>query len=390
MVYQKGHNNYGTSLQGYALLNVLQKLGYEVEIIIYIKHPSVYDRMKWAVNAVRIGEIKSLLTRIVGKFNFVFNKNSQYVENIALRTKTVDLYKKNKLLPHCRIYEGYSALHEGSKNYDTVIVGSDQVWTPMGLPTRFYNLLFVDENVKKVAYASSFGVSEIPRFQIKQTGLYLDRFYMIGVREQRGKEIVDAFSHKTAKVVVDPTFLLTREEWECELNENISVSTAKNRKRAERGGYIFCYFLGTNSDARKAALELKKETDLPIITIRHMDEYVESDEQFGDEAPYDVDPNDFVRYISHANYVCTDSFHCTVFSIIFHRQFMTFYRYAQISKTGRNTRIDSLFQVTGISRSHVYDGDIRKIREEIDWQQTEEKVSVLRKESMLFLQEALL
>lgn len=122
-----------------------------------------------------------------------------------------------------------------------------------------------------------------------------------------------------------------------------------------------------------------------------MDEYVPEDEYFGDEAPYYVDPNDFVKYISQATYVCTDSFHCSVFSTIFHRQFMTFYRFANTSKTGRNSRIDSLFNVLGINKKHIYNGEdiLTNIKEPINWSQVDQNLSHLRNESIEFLNKAL-
>ena len=120
-----------------------------------------------------------------------------------------------------------------------------------------------------------------------------------------------------------------------------------------------------------------------------MDEYVETDETFGDEAPYDVDPNDFVKYISNAEYVCTDSFHCSAFSIQFHRKFMTFYRFAVNSKIGRNSRIDSLFNTLGISRSHVFNGDITKIDEAINWNVIDDNLAKLREESIKYLKNSL-
>lgn len=378
IAYRKGHNNYGTSLQGYALLKKMQQLGYEVEVISYIKRLSLLQKVRFVVNAIRVGGGNNIWKRMISKQ--VLRQHPQYASNIGERTQAVDAYKEKKLIPLFREYVGYDALHEGSKNYSAVVVGSDQVWTPMSLPNKFFNLLFVDDSVPKVAYASSFGVSQIPQFQKKATGAYLDRFYKIGVREQRGKEIVEELSHQHATVVADPTLLLSKEEWEEEIS---------NARPNEKGPYIFCYFLGTNQDARKAVNELKKKTGLKIITIRHMDEYVPEDESFGDEAPYFVDPNDFVKYISQASYVCTDSFHCTVFSIIFHRQFMTFYRFASTSKTGRNSRIDSLFNVLGIDKNHIYKGNISLIDNQIDWGKTDERLTSLRKESISFLKETL-
>lgn len=377
IAYTEGHNNYGTSLQGYAMLKKIQQLGYEIEVIHYVKQLSTIQKIKFVANAIRAGEWKSIVARLTAKRTL---KNyPQYAAGIAKRTKAVNAYKAKKLLPLFHTYVGYDALHKGSLNYDAVVVGSDQVWTPMSLPNKFFNLLFVDDSVHKIAYASSFGVSEIPSFQRKETGLYLDRFYRIGVREERGKEIVEELSHQKATVVADPTLLLTREEWEAEISD---------ARPNESEPYIFCYFLGTNQEARKAANKLRKQTGYKIITIRHMDEYVPEDEQFGDEAPYNVDPNDFVKYISKAAYVCTDSFHCTVFSILFHRQFMTFYRFAEGSKTGRNSRINSLFDLFEL-QERLYKGDINKITNPIDYNSVDEKLSELRKESIYFLNECL-
>lgn len=377
IAYTKGHNNYGTSLQGYAMLKKIQQLGYEVEVIKYIKRLSTWQKIKFVVNALRAGEWKNIQHRLTSKQ--MLKKYPVYAAGIAERTTAVNAYKQKKLIPLFHEYIGYDALHKGSLNYAAVVVGSDQVWTPMSLPNKFFNLLFVSDSVRKVAYASSFGVSEIPSFQRKATGAYLDRFYKIGVREQRGKEIVEELSHQKATVVADPTMLLSREEWEQEIADAHTTTEEL---------YIICYFLGTNQEARKAAKELKEKTGYKIITIRHMDEYVPEDELFGDEAPYNVDPNDFVKYISRAAYVCTDSFHCTVFSILFHRQFMTFYRFAEGSKTGRNSRINSLFDLFEL-QERLYKGDINKITNPIDYNSVDEKLSELRKESIYFLNECL-
>lgn len=378
IAYKKNHTNYGTALVGYAMLKKIQQLGYEVEVIQYTKKLSIRQKAAFVVNALRAGEWKNIKHRLRAKQ--INKKYPAYDADIAERTKAVNAYKAEKLFPLFHEYIGYEALHKGSLNYDVIVVGSDQVWTPMSLPNKFYNLLFVDDNIPKVAYASSFGVSEIPAFQKKATGAYLDRFKAIGVREQRGKEIVEELSHKKAVVVVDPTLLLDSKEWE----EEVMFSHVN-----ETEPYIFCYFLGTNQEARRAVNELKRQTGYKIITIRHMDEYVADDEDFGDEAPYNVDPNDFVKYISKAEYVCTDSFHCTAFSIQFHRKFMTFYRFSTSSKVGRNSRIDSLFSILDIDRSHIYRGDIKLINNKIDWCKTDEKLSELRTRSLNFLRKSL-
>ena len=378
IAYRKGHTNYGTSLVGYALIKKLQMMGYEVEVINYVKKLTLMQKMEWMVNAVRCGMGSVITGRMKGKKDM--QKNVSYAANIKVRTEAVEAYKERKFIPLFKNYVGYEALHEGSKDYDAVIVGSDQVWTPLSLPTKFFNLLFVDDAVRKVAYASSFGVSSIPGFQHKATGAFLDRFHAIGVREQSGKKIVDTLSHQTATVVADPTLLLDSIEWSEEI---------KDSKINMNEPYIFCYFLGTNMEARKAANELKAKTGLKIVTLRHMDEYVPEDESFGNYAPYDVDPNGFLTYIKNAEYVLTDSFHCSAFSIQFHKQFMTFYRFAQGSATGRNSRIDSLFNVLGVNKEHIYAGDVMKVKAQLDWDSIDANLKKLREKSVEFLTRAL-
>lgn len=376
IAYRKNHTNYGTSLVGYALLKELQKLGYDVEVINYVKRPTLHEKVAIGWNQFRVQGAKMFFKRFAPK-----PSNPNYINGIKVRTKAVEAYKERKLIPLFRDYVGYLALSNGSRNYDAVVVGSDQVWLPLGLKTKFFNLLFVDENVRKVAYASSFGVSEIPDFQKKETGRYLDRFYRISVRENEGKEIVETLSHQTATVVADPTMLLDRNEWADEV---------QNSKADTFVPYIFCYFLGPNLEARKAANALKEKTGLRIITIRHMDEFVADDEKFGDEAPYDVNPEDFVKYIKDASYVLTDSFHCTAFSIQFQKNFMTFYRFAVGAKGGRNSRIDSLFNVLGIPREHIFQGDVFKVDAPIRWDEVDEKLATLRERSIGYLIKALL
>ncbi|MDR1759193.1 MAG: polysaccharide pyruvyl transferase family protein [Fibrobacter sp.] len=378
IAYGEGHNNYGTSLQSYATLKKIQELGYECEVIRYKKHLSLFRKIWLTIQMFRVGGWHDKRFVIKAKINAKWHK--KYAENIAARTQAVNHYKAEKLIPLFKEYNGFENLCKGSLNYATVLVGSDQLLTPLSLYGKYYNLLFVDDRVPKVAYAVSFGVSKIPLIQEKQTGEYLNRFDFIGVREAQGKKIVETLSHNKATVVCDPTLLLTREEWAKEIENSAAKITEP---------YIFCYFLGTNSNARKAANELRQKTGLKIITIRHMDEYVADDEQFGDEAPYDVSPNDFVKYISEAQYICTDSFHCSVFAVLFQRQFMTFYRYSEQNKESRNSRIDSLLGLLGLGnrifKTHIFDS----MQRPISYAEVEHKIKLLREESLQFLKNAL-
>jgi hypothetical protein len=174
--------------------------------------------------------------------------------------------------------------------------------------------------------------------------------------------------------------LLTREEWMGEI---------RDAKITEKEPYIFCCFLGKNKAHRDAVRILSGKTSLRIVDIKHMDEYIQDDEGFADSSPYDVSPDDFIKYIQNADYVCTDSFHCAIFSIIFYKKFMVFYRFPVNSKISRNSRVDNLLSLFGL-QNRLFKGDnIEKIFSEIDYEIVTNRLGELRKESLNFLQRAL-
>ena len=379
IAYYKNHNNYGTALQGYATIKVITELGYDCRIIKYVKQDSLARKIRLAPLMFVSGGWDAYKRK--RNKNKVLSSATDYAKNISIRNNANNDWKERMMEPFCDFYKGYDALHAGSKNYGLVLVGSDQVWTPLGLYSRFFNLLFVDDSVPRMSYASSFGVSKIPWWQKMPTAKYLNRIDALSVRELKAKEIVDALSVKKAKVVVDPTMLRTKEQWEQEF------SGVPNKVE---GDYIFCYLLGKRDETREAISKLAQATGLKIVAMRHTDEFINSDETFGDIAPYDVTPIDFIQLISNAKYVCTDSFHCTVFSIIFQRQFLTFYRFAATDGNSRNSRIDSLLSLMGLDERLFLNGDIaQQMQAAIDYDAVGKKLDDLRNDSLFFLKKGL-
>lgn len=377
LAYSENHNNYGTSLQGYATIKKIKQFGFDVEVIRYKKYLSFFEKAMLVYYMFRTKSTQTSIRTVVEKINKKLHKD--YACNIQIRTEAVNKYKEQFIKPYFVNYDGYLNLSEGARKYDAVLVGSDQVWTPLSLYGKYYNLLFVPDYVKKISYASSFGVSVIPKFQKKETALYLSRINYLSVREDKAKEIVELLG-SNAEVVVDPTLLFSKEDWKSEI-----VNTPFDCKKK----YIFCYFLGTNMDCRSVANKLARETRLKIVAVKHMDEYVKADETFGDYEPYDVSPNDFLNYILHADYVLTDSFHCSVFSILFEKKFMSFYRFSNNDKNSRNSRIDSLLNLTGL-KTHLYDGsNLNNIYEVVDWGIVHQTIDFARSFSIDFLKKAL-
>ena len=378
LAYAKNHNNYGTFLQGFALLKLIKDLGYVPEIIRYSKQRSLLELIKVTPLYLMAGGNKMLKQRLKSKLYRKFF--SDYNSILVSRTKAVNKEKQKHMEPLCFDYKGFDRLSEGSKNYGMVLVGSDQVWRPFSLYSKFYNLLFVNDKIPKAAYSSSFGVNSIPGWQYKGTKKYLDRLDKIGIREQSGKQIVESISSNKAKVVLDPTLLLKANDWEIFFKDKASISEKP---------YIFCYFLGTSQEHRREVEKLKEKTGCSIVTIKYMDEFVKKDRTFGDIAPSDVGPFEFLKYIKDAAYVCTDSFHCTAFSVSFNKQFLTFYRHNKKNKNSTNTRIDSFLALFNL-KDRIYNNDINKqMHNPIDFNFVNNKLSEMRQDSYSFFKEEL-
>ena len=152
------------------------------------------------------------------------------------------------------------------------------------------------------------------------------------MRENRGSEIVKELTGRDVPTILDPVFFLSKNEW---------LERIPNKREIEEP-YIFAYFLGATQEYRNAVEKLAKDKDMKVVALRHMDQYVEEDEKFGDFAPYDVSPERFLNLLRNAEYVCTDSFHGTAFSILNEKQFVVFNRYAENSSFSKNSRIDTL------------------------------------------------
>lgn len=368
--------NYGSILQSYATLLELQKLDVPYEIIRYERKKDlkfyVTSLPRLANRDMMYSKLRAL-RRKLGK-----KKNKEFAANDKIRAKIFSDFVRTHFDHFSRIIPDYDALSKYAEKFQSVLVGSDQLWLPAGLATNFYNLRFVPENINKIAYSASFGVSEIPSYQEKRTIEYLNRIENISVREHSGQELIRKLTGREVSVIVDPTLVISKEMWD--------VNIPQERKIQE--DYIFCYFLGDNPDQRDEARKLSKATGLKIVTLRHMDEFIKSDESFGDLAPYDVGPAEFVNLIRNASYVCTDSFHGSVFSIINHKKFVSFNRYGVTSKNSRNSRLDSLFSQLGLQRR--FNGNIvDEMMQPIDYNAVDERLAGLREYAENYLKNAL-
>ena len=233
------HNNYGTVLQAYALQEKIMSFGDEAKLINYS------TRIK-----------KTMIHEM--KVNFIISKLSdkmlkrKYKNNYSKVNKKFNDFR-NKYLNFTDECDNHIELKETSDLFDKIVCGSDQIWNPNFFDKHFF-LDFVEDNSKKISYAPSIGVSTINKNEIKEKmSYYINRFSSISVREEQGRECIKEFCNKDIKVVLDPTLLLTKEEWIESLNINVDPKP-----------YILCYFLGNNKEYVKIAKSLSKQLNLPI------------------------------------------------------------------------------------------------------------------------------
>ncbi len=370
------HENYGGMLQAFATTRILEERGLEYELIQYEKKKSVsfiIRSIPRLFNNVLLNDKLEALKKKNG-----MKKHPEFAGNDAIRMSSFGEFKKNNFKKLSQVYYGYEALCKGADNYSAVITGSDQLWSPAGLPTNYYNLMFVPDGVRKISYASSFGVKQIPWYQKSRTAKFLNRLDFISMRENRGSAIVKELTGKDVPTILDPVFMLDADTWA----KYIPVTNEMDKP------YIFAYFLGSNQGHRQAVNELAKKTGLTVVALRHLDQFVEEDENFGDFAPYDVSPDRFLNLLRGASYVCTDSFHGSCFSIIHKKQFMVFNRYDEGAKHSKNSRIDTLCSNLGVEEMRYNGNNIDNILKPIDYDKVYSKLNPKKKQADEYLDKA--
>ena len=320
--------NYGAVLQAYALQKYLQEQsGTEVEIIDFttpehLKGHKVFKRQS----------LKNPIAAIAYYF-FTLIHYRQLKRRIA---RTWDF--KNKYFHFTRRFSSMKDALENHPIEDIYITGSDQVFNPNGKHVPLYYLGFDKGNGKKVAYAPSFGISKFDDTITQKIEGYVKDFDFLSCREPAGAEYLSSFVGHEVPVVVDPVLLHGVDEW-----GKVAVSPKM------KDNYIFIYDLNGAENLIKIAKKIQKEEKLPIVCLtRNRLRLYPVDKQV-----YDAGPAEFVGWIKDASYVVTDSFHGTVFSLIFSKQFFTF---IAIERT--SSRIRNILGKIGLEKRIVTKGEM--------------------------------
>lgn len=342
--------NYGAVLQTYALLSKIRELGHDVWIINRI--PDYTNLLRWLYHHLSYKHIWGWL-----------------------RFKR---FSRQYLLPKTKLYQTQSSIIKGfpEDNFDAVVVGSDQVWRWNYRMIGFnYFLDFIPQGgVKKISYAASFGLSEwndTPQNTtlVKQL---LQSFAKVSVRENTGVEICKNYFDREAELVVDPTLLFARDFYESTLlkdyplqenNRVVSIMLSKPKQSIELSRWAKERGMEHNELSRTYV----EEPGLFWNTIRHLQH---------------ITVQEWLNEIRNAKYVVTNSFHATVFALLFEKPFVV----VDLPRGGSN-RIETLLEYVGLENHFVKDlRDIDNVLEQsIDYSSVHAKLDEMRKVSIGFL-----
>ena len=377
-------NNYGTVLQAFATYQKVSDLGYDAEAIDFTNLKKSIRNRKLRYFAGKIFDASVIREKgalALKKFHKLIHPG--FKNGNSRRDKLFTQFRKK--IKRSRRFQSWEDLTNSCCEYSAVLVGSDQVWLPSQIAGDFFTLNFVPDDVKRISYASSFGVSYYEKAQAEKARYFLSRINYLSVREQSGQEIIKQLTGRDAELVCDPTVLLTADEWD---------SICVNSNYTQQGGarnYVLCYFLGLNKWHRDFARKFADTTGLKLIALPHLDHYTPYDEGYSDELLYDVSPEDFIKLIKNARYVLTDSFHGTMFSLIYSKEFFTFRRFRSNTSSSTNTRIESIAARLGIQDRLVNETDAPDslLSRKLDVQALQQRLADFRDSSLAFLTHAL-
>lgn len=309
--------NYGASLQTFALAKVIDQLGVNVEVYTY------NDKKRMTYGMSGLQKLKYFTWGMIRKGLYGGKKEEGFDEF------------RNKYIPMTKdLFQNNSELRANPGDYDIYIAGSDQIWNPDFFQYDLsYFLDFVPRGKKKISYASSFAKKQFDTPLREECGKLLSDFDYISVREQSGICIVEEVSGKKAEKVLDPTLLLSKNEWS-DITKNAST-------KSKQFNGILCYVMPgdtvvTNS-IEKNAKKLQMLTGLPIMRLG-IKEY-DHKKYKSEETDICASPIDFIQYFINAKYIVTNSFHGTAFAINFEKQLIIPYNDSLSEKKAIHERI---------------------------------------------------
>ena len=317
-------DNYGTILQAYALNHYLNQNVKNVKCKL-VNYELEKKNLDIPFRYFSLSLPHKVAIKVQQAFKILRGKDGAIAEEVIKRRDLFEEFAEQ--IPQTKPLSK-NELKELNNDFDIFICGSDQIWNPNYFD-KSYLLDFVSTG-KKIAYAPSFGGKKIP-FRLKnEYRKCLKSFACLSTREPSSCEIIEAITNRKCPYVVDPTLLLSKEQW----------INALNIKKNTQEKYILCYFLSDNLWYKKVVSQIKEHLKLPVIFIAPSRKVVEGKLIY-------PGPKEFVQLVNNAEYVITDSFHGTVFSVIMEKQFVTLQRFSGKNGNNENARLIAFLKIIG-------------------------------------------
>lgn len=363
VTFQKSMN-YGTNLQAFALQSFLRTRGFDVETIDYQNPSEVRTNLKG---------FKRLRSEIWNRTLYpLFESKERIQRTEAFRAKYVSLSSRQ--------YTSHQELYDANDIYDVFISGSDQIWNPVFNRCDYkYFLDFVTGDNKRIAYAPSFGTPTVDEKYLGECLPLIKQYTDISMREESGAEIVSAALGREVCTVLDPVFLPEKKTWEEIASEQLL------------GEYIFCYIMPGDKNSELAitlkAEAISKLTGLPIVYLgkKVYDKLNLKDRKAN---RFDDGPSEWISLLKNANYVVTNSFHGTAFSILFHKTFFV-PMYTELPGGGLlYTRIKEMLDKFELQKPIINAADLSNINSELydlDYEAADQTIATHQEQSRNFL-----
>lgn len=334
--------NYGNRLQNYALQSILEERGYYVESL---RRDSGFH-----------GPFQSKLRMVKRKLGLLKHRNDKIGAFRRFDSSYVSF-------SYARVSTEYTC-SDLANCYDCFVIGSDQVWNPDFCFNSDLEYLPMVPIEKKIAYAASFGVNNIEK-GCERTAELLNGIKHISVREAAGADIINKLTDRRVPVVLDPTLLLSPEKWDKISEKPLTVECTEP--------YAFKYVLGDDVNNRRIQ-ELASSCGLRVIDVM--------DESFA------IGPSEFVWLIAHSCLVCTDSFHASVFALLYRKPLAIFERVS--ADADMSSRFDTLCSNFGlVGHRSTEEAFGKEAIFDTDWNLVHSRLTAMRDSSLSWLDNAL-
>ena len=316
-------NNYGSLLQAFALQSRLREFGAEPEILVKLTKQKPSRLRSW-LSVLKPVKHYSLMQRI---------KKRLHVKRYAEKNKKLSQFKDSNI-SYTNI-EDESSFCNNLSTGDLFLAGSDQIWSvALGPLSKWHTLQWIDKKgIKKYSYAASLGLSELSEEQLSDYKAGLSDFQVISLREKQAVKLLSPIFPTKVRQDLDPTLLYDKTFW-----RKIEAP------RLVEGPYVFVYMLRPDNNVIKLAKRVAKEKGYKVIYTGLL-----ADHYQGVETVCDAGIPEFLSYIDHAAAVVVNSFHGTVFSVLFEKPFLS----VKVSST--SSRVESFLEMIGLMPQYVED-----------------------------------